>query len=487
MSDKCTYVPQIEALSYSRQDEVRQSWWFVRWSEVMAAQLYETRASHRRFIYGSMYRGQWRRGWWLETVTVSHPEDRVTGAEASAIYWSEQQAAREESEEQYEILAYLFLMFFLFRNRAKGLNLQRPIKVVPPVRTTADWNNFAFTRMAELADAIPGWCDAKQPVARILQAAFWVRLLHNEINRRDETPDWIIGNAARDAIRAAYPEQRGVFRRPRVLTPDDIHAARLVLHHALTILIGDMARRERWRSYVADWHIIEMVLAQHLTTRDIAQIVGLAHSVVARRYRAAIAAISQAAPSLKSQKTKSCIRVERPRRKHCADVLMEPKPVMPAVWPYDPARTAEIVPAGAAAGYELSRTIFEPDGQIRHYRVLPAVDWARIIKRLPDGPRKNHLLDVDRDISDLTADSEHRAWMWRWQSGRLDGRGWTSKPEKRWSVRGSVTDEDLEELLAVEQQPLDLLDEIEAMNDSSNDQIFHDAMSADVSGPGSTQ
>jgi hypothetical protein len=103
----------------------------------------------------------------------------------------------------------------------------------------------------------------------------------------DERYRYELGDAA---FRAVYAR-----RSPRIISPADVDAARVVIHHALGALTGRLANKERLRSYRADWTIIKLILAEHLPHRVVAARLDMdrSGSGVSGRFTAAMADIAK--------------------------------------------------------------------------------------------------------------------------------------------------------------------------------------------------
>jgi hypothetical protein len=192
----------------------------------------------------------------------------------------------------------------------------------------------AFARMYSWADDLPGWCDRDEPVAIALQAAEWVRIIYAELE------DWRVAEqkhldaafkaadkAPNGAPKLILAEISGVLKtyrhqiseqaklallaitdhdtqpkkkqraaeRPRCLDSEDIKAAISAIdwwNRALPIRLG---RRQRLRSYVADWTLIKLALLEHMPVREVAERVGLdaSGSGVALRIAQAITDVAE--------------------------------------------------------------------------------------------------------------------------------------------------------------------------------------------------
>ena len=257
------------------------------------------------------------------------------------------------------------------------------------IDTGGDDLRYSFARMTSWVDDLPHWCDQDEPALKALQAAFWVRILHAEINRLDsarQLPNWLPivrkgcgeipywrfnvslsepadwfnlliaemreadsyddkygrGNVAAvwrslpeprwagpqgyrlafkvdrlaipyadeqyryelsdEAFRAVYcvrdygvekDDIRKLAKRPRVITPDDVHAARIVIAGAQTPLLWKFAKKKRLRICTSDWDIVKLIICDHMTVRDVALKVGLekSGSTVSQIFNDAISAI----------------------------------------------------------------------------------------------------------------------------------------------------------------------------------------------------
>ena len=62
------------------------------------------------------------------------------------------------------------------------------------VDTGGDDLHYSVARMASRAADLPRWCNQKEPAIKALQAAFWIKILYDEITRLDnvrELPNWL--------------------------------------------------------------------------------------------------------------------------------------------------------------------------------------------------------------------------------------------------------------------------------------------------------
>jgi hypothetical protein len=173
----------------------------------------------------------------------------------------------------------------------------------------------AFAHMARRADDLPGWCDHTDPVARALQAALGFRLALEQIAKEDERAAMALRLVDDDYFED--DERRLRYLPRRLITQDDIDAARLTVARAVTVLALAVIRKKRWRApigedaFLTDWTIIKRVLAEsapshfdswgqpnqwdHPSFRDLAREYGLDKSGngIGRRFRAAIKAIAK--------------------------------------------------------------------------------------------------------------------------------------------------------------------------------------------------
>jgi hypothetical protein len=255
----------------------------------------------------------------------------------------------------------------------------------------------------------------------------------------------------------------------RKITRDDITAPQIVIHTSFESLIGSMDT-ERWRpnlpdgSRTSDGTIIKLMLSGRLSARDIGGRLGLDHSGVAKRFKAAIATISWHVgpmvlppPRLFPQNGLVAPRVER----RIGKPTFKPQPATDdriaeaelrlLAWAQLHARKVLGIeptryPPGCAEGYPdygqgrfLSRpsVVNEDDDQAAptlkgklntesQYRRLPpaAFKWRKLAGELPDGAFKDLVIAREDVIADLLVDT-------RWPPRPY----WPDSDEvSRWSV-----------------------------------------------------
>ena len=175
-------------------------------------------------------------------------------------------------------------------NWTEGCSIDDPLNI--SITEPADWLNLYTSDLKEAdkfgegnAVAAGRGCDA---------AAHAWRSLPAQKRYRYELSD--------AAFRAVYcvreygtekDDIRNLAKRPRVITPDDIHASRIVIHSALRAELWKLAKKKRLRNYTADWTIIKLIIRDHMTMRDVAIKVGLEKtgSTVTQIFNDAVAAI----------------------------------------------------------------------------------------------------------------------------------------------------------------------------------------------------
>jgi hypothetical protein len=352
----------------------------------------------------------------------------------------------------------------------------------------------AFVQIAGWRRFLPGlWRDGDAIVAAVLRCAFLIRDLYDVMSG----DGWTVDGVA-EACRALHPDRK-VLRQPfltpdnarherdeivvplerrRIITRDDVTAARIVIQQALRVKLGLITERQRWKSNLddggstSDWTLICTMLRDGLSARETAKLVSLGHSIVSRRFEAAIAAISSRlgpVPALSGQNGKLARGVgtrRAGRTDHPRLTTGERPAALPDLWerlssdnytkralPDDHWLIAEAleyfgdctVPPGCADGVVERVRVFDsvvrsdPDDddapiigktdalrtEGRHVILYPcARDWRAVARQLPDGPDRKAALKQEDAISGLLTD-EHWPPRPYWPN---------SKPTKRWGV-----------------------------------------------------
>jgi hypothetical protein len=271
--------------------------------------------------------------------------------------------------------------------RFPGLSATPPLNLdrlfVFPERTVEQLRHAAFVRMADWR--LPGLAHADDtPIVAALRTALWVRKT--------------IACPSAEFYRGFHPEGQ-ILRRllplSRPIRRDDIDAARLVIDHALRVVLCDAAaERRRWRAvvpgsgaFLTDWLIIKAILGEGRSARDVAKLFDLGHSIVAKRFDTAVATIADSLGSLSGQNRKfgTGVRGSIERRTDKPVLLVEPKPELPAFPPRPSlfARCDELLTliAKAEAAGKVRRVA---DGCARGYPEEPHRDRADLVRWNPD-------------------------------------------------------------------------------------------------------
>ena len=204
-------------------------------------------------------------------------------------------------------------------NWTEGCSIDDPLNI--SITEPADWLNLYTSDLKEAdkfgegnAVAAGRGCDA---------AAHAWRSLPAQKRYRYELSD--------AAFRAVYcvreygtekDDIRNLAKRPRVITPDDIHASRIVIHSALRAELWKLAKKKRLRNYTADW-TIKLIIRDHMTMRDVAIKVGLEKtgSTVTQIFNDAVAAIVESIGTFSrfvgTQEGVVAAKIKRAKRSFC--------------------------------------------------------------------------------------------------------------------------------------------------------------------------
>jgi hypothetical protein len=212
----------------------------------------------------------------------------------------------------------------------------------------------ALIRMDLWANELPGWCTQKEPIARSLQASLGIRLIDELIERED----FLTARAFRDfrrKTRRRYrqalvksprliaavddfeePDRRFRYRPRRIVTQQDLDAARLVVTRAVTVLALAVIRKKRWRAkigdnFLTDWTILKHILASsapnrfdswgnpsnwaHPSFRGLAAELGFDEKAIRKRFDGAIEAIKDAIGPVESLSPQPRTYSRRPRQR----------------------------------------------------------------------------------------------------------------------------------------------------------------------------
>jgi hypothetical protein len=175
------------------------------------------------------------------------------------------------------------------------MNLHAPVTAAQQITSPAD----AFSKLHSWTHDLRGWCTRPEPVAVVFQAAHFVRLVAEELSQWHEDPlpmlshmRWIlqlhnVPECDAETILANFAE------RPRYLTPDDVDAAKVVIECFDKVLADRVSRKQRVRSPVPEIELVRRVLLDHVSARETAADVGLAHSGVSATIRGMIVDVIQ--------------------------------------------------------------------------------------------------------------------------------------------------------------------------------------------------
>jgi hypothetical protein len=190
----------------------------------------------------------------------------------------------------------------------------------------------AFARMHGWKRYLPGLKNYGHPIADALQVSFWILQLDAETSIRTETPEekrrrkceqflWtekslsspkrgapgaimVTTDVGRELLRDIHPDRELLKRflppKWRRTKKDDVTAARIVIANSISILHLALKKKKRWHYdadglHTSDWSIIETILRDRLTVRDVAGLLGLdrSGSDITRRFKAALDTISE--------------------------------------------------------------------------------------------------------------------------------------------------------------------------------------------------
>jgi hypothetical protein len=206
-----------------------------------------------------------------------------------------------------------------------------------------------FDKIASRRRFLPGLNRNRDaPVAAVLRCAFWIRDLDNVTSGAS----WTVDDVA-ERCRALHPNKR-LLRRPsntrdgvrherdevlvepqgrRIISKDDVTAARQVIQHAMKVIVDRQSRKSNRPdgSCETDWAIVTAMLGDGLSARAVAGRVGLGHAMVSRRFAKAIGAIADslgplATFSRQNEKLARRVGTRRAQRTHRPSLRTRPAP-----------------------------------------------------------------------------------------------------------------------------------------------------------------
>jgi hypothetical protein len=252
----------------------------------------------------------------------------------------------------------------------------------------------------------------------------------------------VTSDVGRELLRDMHPERKLLQRTLppgfRRVTKDDVTAARLLIHYCNLALLPSLTEWSRFRpnrddgTRTPDWRIVQLMLDERLSTRKVATRLGLDHSGVSKRFKAAIATISEQVGPLERLFPQKGTVVHRVGRigKPTFQPLPRPKwPETDADWLREAVQQfgePTRCPSGCAEGYpergkgrfiSRSSVVNDDDDQAApvhkgalntegQYSKLPprAFDWRKLTGELRDGEFKNSVLVRENAVADLLAD-----------------------------------------------------------------------------------
>jgi hypothetical protein len=282
-------------------------------------------------IFTGVHRGgmPWRRPWGELTTRATYRPDRQTYATLQR----DDQAVIDEIDAAIESLLKTGACSALIIARAAAAEIlgHHPITNIE----NRDIRFDAYAHMAGWKRYLPGLKDHDHPIADALQVSFWILALDAETSTRAETAEekrrrkceqflqreralssfevehlfardsiMVTSDAGRELLRDLHPDrellQRLLPPKWRRSTKDDTIAARIVIANSISILHLAQKKKRRWHYdddglHTTDWSIIEAILRDRLTVRDVAGLLGLdrSGSDITRRFKAALDTISE--------------------------------------------------------------------------------------------------------------------------------------------------------------------------------------------------